>query len=341
MKSESKIRKWSNKLFKQDYDYMISDGLRFALGMHEFHYNLDIIKYIFKNRKKCSFIIGASWNTPTNLIIAILIFFKIFKKANFFLWSESNQKSLIFKSKIFSLIRKFFFSQFNNFIIPGEVANKSIKKILGNNQNSNFFLLPNIVNEKKFKPNSKYKKYDEVIAFWPARLHEKSKGIINFLIRVKDIILKNTKFKILIAGDGPDKNKIVNFIKDNKLNKNVYLLGHLKEKEIIKKYNESDFFLLPSLRDPCPLSIVEALWMSKPLLISNHCGNISEALISSKNGFSFNPYNTASVKESFLSMINLPKNELKKFGILSLEIAKQEFKSDKCVDNFIKQILSK
>ena len=40
-------------------------------------------------------------------------------------------------------------------------------------------------------------------------------------------------------------------------------------------------------------------------------------------------------------MINLPKNELKKFGILSLEIAKQEFKSDKCVDNFIKQILSK
>ena len=74
------------------------------------------------------------------------------------------------------------------------------------------------------------------------RLHEKSKGIINFLIRVKGIILKNTKFKILIAGDGPDKNKILNFIKDNKLNKNVYLLGHLKEKEIIKNYNESDFF---------------------------------------------------------------------------------------------------
>ena len=93
---------------------------------------------------------------------------------------------------------------------------------MGNNQNSNFFLLPNIVNEKKFKPNSKYKKHDEVIAFWPARLHEKSKGIINFLIRVKDIILKNTKFKILIAGDGPDKNKILNFIKDNKLNKNVF-----------------------------------------------------------------------------------------------------------------------
>ena len=41
-------------------------------------------------------------------------------------------------------------------------------------------------------------------------------------------------------------------------------------------------FLLASLRDPCPLSVVEALWMSKPLLISNHCGNISEALVESK-----------------------------------------------------------
>ena len=66
-------------------------------------------------------------------------------------------------------------------------------------------------------------------------------------------------------------------------------------------------FLLASLRDPCPLSVVEALWMSKPLLISNHCGNISEALVESKNGFSFDPLSSKSIKNNLDLMLNLTK----------------------------------
>ena len=211
--------------------------------------------------------------------------------------------------------------------------------ILKTNNVINFFLLPNIINEKNIIPKIIKKKNNEMIAFWPARLHENSKGIMNFLLKARKIILSNPRLKILIAGDGPDKNKIINFIKQNRLSHSIYLLGYLKEKQIIKKYNESDFFLLPSLRDPCPLSIVEALWMSKPLLISNHCGNINEALISFRNGFSFDPKNSASVEESFSKMINLPKNKLKKFGNSSLKLAKQNFQSNKCIDNFVKQIV--
>ena len=142
----------------------------------------------------------------------------------------------------------------------------------------------------------------------------------------------------MVAGDGPDKSRINNFLKKNGLNKSVFLLGYLKESEIIEKYNESDFFLLPSLRDPCPLSVVEALWMSKPLLISDHCGNINEALILSGNGFSFNPKDTVSVANSLINMINLSKKDLRKFGEISLEIAKLKFESDKCINNFVKQI---
>lgn len=338
MKSESKIRRWNNSLFKKNYKYMISNGLSFSLGMHEFHYNLDIIKYIFKNRKKCLFIIGGSWNSPTTLIISLLIQFKIFNKNNFYLWSESNYKSFIFKNSIIDFLRKFIFSKFVKFVVPSEMAIKSVKLILKTDKKINFFLLPNIVNEKKFTPEPSKIKYNKIIAFWPARLHENSKGIINFLKKVKKLILNNPNFRILIAGDGPDKNKINTFIKVNGLNKSVRLLGYLKENEIIKKYNESDFFLLPSLRDPCPLSVIEALWMSKPLLISDHCGNINEALISSTNGFSFDPKNSLSVETGLINMLKLPKNKLREFGHASRVIAKQKFKSDECIDNFLKKI---
>ena len=108
---------------------------------------------------------------------------------------------------------------------------------------------------------------------------------------------------------------------------------------MIKKYKESDFFLLASLRDPCPLSVVEALWMSKPLLISNHCGNISEALVESKNGFSFDPLSSKSIKNNLDLMLNLTKKDLKNFGNYSLKIAKSNFESKKCVENFVNTMI--
>ena len=78
--------------------------------------------------------------------------------------------------------------------------------------------------------------------------------------------------------------------------------------------------------------------MSKPLLISDHCGNVHEALIYSTNGFSFDPKNSLSVETALIKMINLPKNKLKKFGDVSRIIAKKKFKSDECIDNFVKKI---
>ena len=76
MTSGSKIRQWGKDFFKTNYEQMISNGSRLTFGMHEFHYNFDILKYILKNRNTCNFIVGGSWNAPTNLIISLLIFLK-------------------------------------------------------------------------------------------------------------------------------------------------------------------------------------------------------------------------------------------------------------------------
>ena len=37
-------------------------------------------------------------------------------------------------------------------------------------------------------------------------------------------------------------------------------------------------------------------------------------------------------------MLKLPKNKLREFGHASRVIAKQKFKSDECIDNFLKKI---
>ena len=49
-----------------------------------------------------------------------------------------------------------------------------------------------------------------------------------FLCRAfNELIIKNSSAKLLIAGDGEDKEKIQNYIKKNKLEKNIFLLGHV------------------------------------------------------------------------------------------------------------------
>ena len=40
-------------------------------------------------------------------------------------------------------------------------------------------------------------------------------------------------------------------------------------------------------------------------------------------------------------MLNLKSSELKKFGSVSLEIANQRFKSEICVNNFVKNLIRK
>ena len=52
-----------------------------------------------------------------------------------------------------------------------------------------------------------------------------------------------------------------------------------------KYYAASDLFLLPSIHDPNPLSVVEALHSGLAVAISDRCGNVEEGVMDGDNGF--------------------------------------------------------
>ena len=56
-----------------------------------------------------------------------------------------------------------------------------------------------------------------IIFIWPARLHEETKWILNFLKPVKDLILA-ANITILVAGDGPDKQMIEEWVDESRPN---------------------------------------------------------------------------------------------------------------------------
>lgn len=107
----------------------------------------------------------------------------------------------------------------------------------------------------------------------------KEKGIMNLLKA-----FKNVNGILYIAGDGPEKEEVIKYIKENKMDKKVKLLGFLNKQEVINYVKNSRFVVLPSIcNENCPYSIIEALTLGKPVIASK-VGGVPELVKAEENG---------------------------------------------------------
>ncbi len=90
---------------------------------------------------------------------------------------------------------------------------------------------------------------------------------------------KNEQAELLIIGEGPDYKRLLN-IKQKQNAKNIYFAGLLSRQETLKKMNESDVLLFPSLKDAGPKVLFEALFLALPIIyfdISNFAEIITDS----------------------------------------------------------------
>ena len=86
----------------------------------------------------------------------------------------------------------------------------------------------------------------------------------------------------MMVGEGPEKIKAIQYVKENKLEDKVLFLGNSNEIDMILCY--SDLFLLPSEKESFGLSALEAMANGVPVISSN-AGGITEVNINNKTGF--------------------------------------------------------
>ncbi len=97
---------------------------------------------------------------------------------------------------------------------------------------------------------------------------------------------KNTEsyLEIDIVGDGPDREKLIEEAKKQKVKLN--LLGSLQNEELLKLYKEYKFFISTSLFEGNPKSLLEAMG-SGCIVIASEINNHVEIVSDLKNGFLF------------------------------------------------------
>jgi glycosyltransferase involved in cell wall biosynthesis len=153
----------------------------------------------------------------------------------------------------------------------------------------------------------------------------KSKNI-NFLITAFSKVIKTPakKLKLILIGDGPEKDNIVNLIKKLGLENNIILTGMVSNPEAFLK--ESDLFVFPSLIEGLSNSLIEAMSLKLPCIVSNIPGNIevlgendSDCTIkggefkTGKYGIFFNPSDTDGLVNAVKYILDNPEAR-KKLG---------------------------
>lgn len=232
------------------------------------------------------------------------------------------QKSCIKNSKLKSILavleheyydKKQIYKKIDCIIAPSEFIKKQFIK--GKLKYKKIEVLHNFVIPKD--ENRNYS--DNGYAFFFGRLSIE-KGIMNLIKAIKNINSAN----LLIAGDGPEKENIKKYIKQNNLEDRVKLLGYLNQEQIKKYIKEARFIAVPSIwYENCPYSILETMEIGKPIVASK-IGGIPELVENEKSGFLYKYNDIDELKEKMLKLFEneqLAKEQSRK----AKEIFKQKY----------------
>jgi glycosyltransferase involved in cell wall biosynthesis len=107
---------------------------------------------------------------------------------------------------------------------------------------------------------------DDIVAGFAGRLDEQ-KGIATLLEAMKIAASKNSRLKLVMAGDGNQYDAIVEFVKANGLSERIFLAGFRDDVPAFMK--AIDFLVMPSLWEGFGYSAVEAMAASKAVIATN------------------------------------------------------------------------
>lgn len=226
-------------------------------------------------------------------------------------------KDSFYKQAIFMPINAIALRKFD-YILP---VTKSFEKMLlerGFKKEKMFVIYNGINFDKKINPIPRkefFEKYDIPLKEGytyvgiAARL-QMVKGIDHFLEGCKILLEQNEKIIFLMAGTGALEKQIKHFIKQNKLEESIKLLGFIKD--INNFYNAIDINILTSYSESFPYSLLEGARMKKPT-IATGVGGILEMIKDFETGILIKPYNANEIAEK-IKFLAKDKSIMNEFG---------------------------
>ena len=150
----------------------------------------------------------------------------------------------------------------------------------------------------------------EIIRVGTNRKLESIYDVITFIKAAKLICQKRNDIYFYVAGNGTMKEKLQNYVRKNKIDKNIKFLGLIDSKEMIDFYNNIDLYISTSLSDGgLAASIAEAMSFKRLVIVSDNSDN--KIWIKNKiNGFLFKTKDYKDLSKNILKAIENKENAI-------------------------------
>lgn len=150
------------------------------------------------------------------------------------------------------------------------------------------------------------------------------KGIQYLLEAVKILKERNFPIILILAGDGPEKQRILDYISENNLQNEVKYIGKVYGDEKTEFFQSLNSFILPAInvpndKDGIPVVLMEAISFNLPI-ISTDVSGIPEICLNDFNGYLVEEKNATALADAIQKISN--KETYERFKLNSSTVFK-------------------
>jgi glycosyltransferase involved in cell wall biosynthesis len=157
------------------------------------------------------------------------------------------------------------------------------------------------------------------------------KGFEYLLTAARELCREFNDLKIVVSGEGPDRGAIEKMIAEFGLQHNVVLAG--QESDMPAVYAAMDIFVLPSLSEGLPMTVLEAMAASRPV-VATRVGAIPSVVRDGESGLLVAPGDAAGLKDALARLLS-DRELCSRLGVNAHDWVSRNYTSDTMASRYI------
>ncbi len=247
-------------------------------------------------------------------------------------------KRTTFKLRLYSIIDSWLMRYFKHIVAVSKPIHDELKKLGYGNKTT---IIANGIDYEKFSVRISVQEKSKLRELLGVSIKHILIGMISSLSvekghttaikTLRETINRGfTDVRLLIVGDGPRFESIKTEVNERKLKEYVIFTGH--RSDIKRILNCLDIYLMTSLKEGMPISLLEAMASGLPVVTSN-VGDINTAIINEQNGFIHEPNDVNGFTSSITKIIK-DKSLRRKIASAAQKTVQEKFSAKEMSKNY-------